>query len=61
MEKIPILIIFTALDYAYTPIVALAHEDSTHFPIAVDQLTLDENNGVFSTSFTIGGTPRARR
>ena len=63
MDKIPILI-FTALEYAYSSIiiiiVALAHEDSSLFPIAADQLTLIENNGSFSTSFTSGGAPRAR-
>ena len=61
MEKVPIIMISTALDYASSPIVELAHEDSTLSPIAVDQLTLDENNGFFSTSFTSGGTPGARR
>ena len=30
------ILISTALDYAYSPIVALAHEDSTFSPIAVD-------------------------
>ena len=43
------------------PIVALAHENSTLTPIAVDQLTLEENNGGFSTSFIFGGAPRAPR
>ena len=60
MEKIPILISI-ALDYAYSPIVALAHEDSTLFPIVVDQLTLGGNNGFFSTSFASGGATRAPR
>ena len=40
MEKVPIIIkiilISTALEYASSSIVALAHEDSTLFPIALD-------------------------
>ena len=60
MEKVSVLT-STALDYEYSRIVALAYEDSTLLPIAVERLTLDKINGFFSTSFTSGGAPGARR